>query len=213
MPKCTFSGCDQTAFYGYQFNQPKFCKLHMPAGSITVKKKCTSGECQNAISMNRDLCQRCMDVEIAISDFRMRKLDELDAIIRKENAALAQPTMSTSASAQPQTAGIAVLSATKRMSKQGATASVSPSMFTPPSHVPPKESAIAQSMQAIAQMPAVSALQKPKPTSTISAGSKIVRIPDEPKTKLQSDFTSAKKRTQTPGRPRGAHLDADAKAE
>ena len=83
MPRCVSTGCDQTAFYGLVYNQPRFCKTHAE-GSGSVKKKCISGDCSNAIT-HGDVCSRCNAVQVTIQSFKELKLDELNTLIKKEN--------------------------------------------------------------------------------------------------------------------------------
>ena len=83
MPRCVSTGCDQTAFYGLVYNQPRFCKAHAD-GSGSVKKKCAWSDCSNAIS-HGDICSRCNAVQVTIQSFKEMQLDELDTLITKEN--------------------------------------------------------------------------------------------------------------------------------
>ena len=180
MPKCVFVGCDQTAFYGLVYNQPRFCKTHAD-GSGSVKKKCAFGDCSNATLA--DLCSRCSSVQITIQSFKEIRLGELDTLIKKENSdrlrvELAGVRPSPPASLVP----VLVPSTVRRAPKS----SVNP-VLTP--------------------MPLLDLTKSSQQVPSKARIPKIVRTPDEPKPVtsapvLTPDPVVMKKRTQTPGRAR-----------
>lgn len=174
MPKCVHSGCDQTAFYGQQFGQPMFCKAHTPAGTGSVRRKCKYGECPNAVFDAADLCQRCREVKGHVDAFAKSKFEELDRTIAQE-----------------------VIAVMSRQRPVGALVNAHPSRPEgPPTNVFSKTTA------SIAQQPSTT-------TASKKSGPKIVRTPEEPKgvrlpeeSRPTTDSFLAKKRTQTPGRPK-----------
>lgn len=97
MPKCIFLGCDQTAFYGPLYNQPRFCKAHAE-GSGSVKKKCAFGDCGNAAIT--DFCSRCGAVQATIQSFKESRLGELVESIKKENGNRIRTELSAPAGAK-----------------------------------------------------------------------------------------------------------------
>lgn len=177
MPKCIFVGCDQTAFYGIVYNQPRFCKAHAD-GSGSVKKKCVFGDCSNAIS-HGDICTRCNAVQLTIQSFREMRLGELTELIRKENVdQLRIDPANVRSAAQPAPLQTTPLPTTSLMTKRVLKPAVVPSA-RPPAPLPPTV---------------------PPKIKT----SKIVRTPDEPKpVTTVSVPVVMKKRAQTPGRVRG----------
>lgn len=201
MPKCTFSGCDQNAFYGQLFNQPKFCKIHAPSDAGSVKKKCMNGECLNAVFTGGDICQRCMQIIIKADELRNVQLSKLDAAIKKENAAhvIVQqptPTQALQAAAVPKKRTVATV--------PGQVAPTQPNIFAPKESRPASQPPAAPPTGSVLTAPA----QKQR---SISAGPKIVRTPDEPVKAAPGDLAVAKKRTQTPGRSKSTSSAAETK--
>lgn len=176
MPKCVSTGCDQTAFYGLVYNQPRFCKTHAD-GSGSVKKKCTWGDCSNAIG-HGDICSRCNAVQVTIHSFKEMRLCELDTLIEKENMNRLRVEQVVAHSPATQ----ATAPAAKRVPK-------------PPDADVLKTSSLLTHRAANSAPP----LHLPVPPKTKTP--KIVRTPDEPK--QAADPISIKKRAQTPGRVRG----------
>lgn len=170
MPKCVHAGCEQTAFYGKQFNQPMFCKAHAPPGTGSVRRKCKYGECPNASFDTNDLCQRCRDVKGHVDTFAKSKFDELDRTISQEVVAAAL-------SSQRVAAGQVHCGHSVRSEAT-------------PTNIFNKTLATGTT-----QNQAVATLMSSAPKKT---GPKIVRVPEE--SKVLTDNILARKRAQTPGR-------------
>lgn len=188
MPKCVHSGCDQTAFYGQQFGHPMFCKAHTPVGTGSVRRKCKYGECPNAVFDAADLCQRCREVKGNVDAFAKSKFEELDRTIAQE-----------------------VISIMSRQRPTGPPTSTLPSRqeVVPNNIFSKPTSSVAQPFA-----PPVASVTSTVPTASTTpvpkkSGPKIVRTPEEPKSvkvlaepRPPTDSSLAKKRAQTPGRPK-----------
>lgn len=184
MPKCVTPGCDQTAFYGTVFNMPRWCKAHMVANSGSVRRKCAMFDCQNAVFTPAPECERCGRVIATIENFRRKSLDELKSAVDKENAnILTQPPIPTRV---PQSAPAAPLP--DRASPGRALRDPVRTMAPPGQPVALHEPAQMKSATSLARSQSV----------------KIVRIPDDAGAH-PSDLAAAKKRAQTPGRPRSTN--------
>lgn len=200
MPKCVTPGCDQTAFYGTVFNMPRWCKVHMSAGSGSVRKRCAMFDCSNAVFTAAPECERCGRVVAAIENFRRKSLDDLKSAIDKENGSfLAPPVASARGSSAPMklqtsSTSLRVSSDTGRSGTSG--------LFGNPAESGMPLGQPAPKPQTKLQTSSTSPM-KLQTSSAPPAASKIVRIPDEaPK---PSDLAVAKKRAQTPGRARATH--------
>lgn len=101
MPKCIISGCDQTAFYGQRFNQPLYCRAHVPTDAGSVKKKCAYGQCANAAIGKTEHCPRCEKVHASIAGYANSEFAKLDAAIAKEVNAITQTMQQQAANPTP----------------------------------------------------------------------------------------------------------------
>jgi hypothetical protein len=177
MPKCIFVGCDQTAFYGPLYNQPRFCKAHAE-GSGSVKKKCAFGYCGNAAIT--DFCSRCGAVQAAIHTFKESRLGELVESIKKENENRIRTELSAPAPA---------------VVKKPTTLAPSTTAIRDAPSVPPKLKA-----PKIVRTP-----DEPKPVATSKESKTSGRVSDASPSSHASDPAGSviMKRAQTPGRARG----------
>lgn len=153
----------------------------MSAGAGSVRKRCAMFDCSNAVFTTAPECARCARVVAGIENFRRKSLDDLKAAIDKENASLTAQTPVARAASAP---------ATMRPSS-----SKSSSAAGERNHTAAGERNHSATTGLFGRPVAVADQHMPS-----GATQKIVRIPDEvPKL---TDREIAKKRTQTPGRPR-----------
>lgn len=189
MPKCVTPGCDQTAFYGTVFNMPRWCKAHMAAGSGSVRKRCVVFDCSNAVFGNAPECGRCSKVTGAIESYRRKMLDDLKVAIDRENATIVLPPVAVRTAA----------AAKEPVQKEGAK---EPRKYTgaPRLRIAPEPAHVSE--------PGPRPLAVPEKFS----GSRFVRTSDDevkPGDMRAADVAFAKKRAQTPGRPRSTTLSQD----
>lgn len=145
----------------------------MTAGAGSVRKRCAMFDCSNAVFTTAPECARCARVVAGIENFRRKSLDDLKAAIDKENASLTAQTPVARAASAP---------ATMRPSSSKSSSAAGERNHSATTGLFGRPVAVADQ-----HMPS-------------GATQKIVRIPDEvPKL---TDREIAKKRTQTPGRPR-----------
>jgi len=184
----------------------------MPMGVGSVKKKCTFGECSYAVFDAGDLCPRCSTTNAAVNSIVKARFDELHATIKKENDFFAQSQESTKrppeptpvSSAQPLPGQKKQVANAKQTKPSTSTPAATTTNIFAPKDVVPKEA-----VGAPKDTPVPAMLPKVRSTSANSAP-KIVRTVDDP-TKATSDLAIAKKRAQTPGRPRSISSSAEMK--
>lgn len=156
----------------------------MAAGSGSVRKRCVVFDCSNAVFGNEPECGRCFKVTSAIENYRRKMLDELKVAIDKENAAIVLPPTTVRT----------VASATKEPVQKEAVKE--PRKYAEPARL------------RIAPEPGPRPLVVPGKFP----GPRFVRTSDDevkPGDMRAADVAFAKKRAQTPGRPRSTTLSQD----